>query len=139
MCNTRVKQKHFFPNHLWCPSNFVSTTYCPSEPCCFDAKNVFRQSKISATKTLTDTSRTFKNITCTLLSVHNSTISAHHWQTGQPNSISTSDGDFKCLASYVACQNVWGQCTFLLYTKLARLYHNLLLRKTYNLDTLTSK
>ena len=46
MCNTRVKQKTLF--------------LLPSEPCCFDVKNGFRQSKMAAIKALTDTNMIFK-------------------------------------------------------------------------------
>ena len=67
MCNARVTQKHF--SQIISDVHqilFLLPTVCPGKPCCFDAKNVFRQSKMAAIKTLTDTSKPFKDIACTL-------------------------------------------------------------------------
>ena len=103
---------------------FYFLLYCPSEPCCFDVKNVFLQSKMGAIKTLTDTSRISR-----ILHAHcyQYTNQPYLRTTGQPNSISMPDDNFKYLAMQLA--KVWGQCTFLLHTKLARVNPNLLTEK----------
>ena len=55
MCNTRVKKKDS------CFAKSYQTLFLlPSKLCCFDVKNVFRQSKMAAIKNLTDTNRIFK-------------------------------------------------------------------------------
>ena len=70
-CNTKVKQKDFF-------AKLYQTLFLlPSEPCCFDVKNVFRQSKMLAIKTLTDTNRIFKKGYYMLIVI--STQSNHIW------------------------------------------------------------
>ena len=59
MCNTRrVKQKDFFPNHIKLCFYFLTNYVVFGR--CFSIKNVFRQSKMAAIKTLTDANIIFK-------------------------------------------------------------------------------
>ena len=60
MSNTKVKKKDF---EMICDVH-QTLFLLSSEPYCFEVKNVFRQSKIAAIKTLTSTYRTFKKGYC---------------------------------------------------------------------------
>ena len=57
ICATRarVKQKDCFFS-----KSYQTLFLVPSKPWCFDVKNVFRESKMAAIKTLTDTNIIFK-------------------------------------------------------------------------------
>ena len=61
MCNTKVKRKKILIFFFKIICDVHQTLFLlPSQPCCFEVKNVFRQSKMAAIKTLTGTYRIFK-------------------------------------------------------------------------------
>ena len=107
MCNTRVKQKHFF--QIICdvhqilfllPTVLANHVVLTSKM--FSVNLKWLPSKLWLAQV--ELSRIWHT------HCYQSTNQPYLRTTGQPNSISMSDDQ---VPSYVACQKVWGQCTFL--------------------------
>ena len=134
LCNTRVKQKHFFQ------------IICDADQIFFLLPTVLANHVVLAAKMFSVNLKWLPSKLWLTQVEISRILHAHCYQytnqpylrtTGQPNSISMSDDNFKYLAMQLD-KKFWGLCTFLLYTKLASVNPNFLIDKNINLDTLTS-